>query len=358
MPTNSSTSNSKRPNAFLLALLVVCALRALELFALPIESFTFRSWEALVVRRLYFALPGPFYPDRTVDMIEEGDLAPHTPLAVKKHVVFTTDSHGYRKRPANDDRWDAVIVGDSFTAGATLTQDDTLSEMLEKRVHERFYPLAPASIGYFLDAERFKNNQPKLVILELMETFIPSGVPADSAPFAVATTWKQKLLQPLLKPFPRLAVLVDRLDKGIIYANASAMLKRLLKKVPPAGNTPMLFRGDPGVLPEQVDGIARGIEAARAVVERRGMRFLFLPIPDKETIYWDLRPGIPKPDGLARLIARLKKDGLPVVDTLSAFEAARRRAPRDFLYHTDDSHWNPRGVALTADLVARELSLH
>ncbi|MBN1870875.1 MAG: hypothetical protein JW847_09905 [Candidatus Omnitrophica bacterium] len=44
------------PEAFLLALSAIMFLHGLELFVLPINAFTFRIWEALIVKRFYSAL--------------------------------------------------------------------------------------------------------------------------------------------------------------------------------------------------------------------------------------------------------------------------------------------------------------
>ncbi|MDI7259530.1 MAG: hypothetical protein QME90_06390, partial [Thermodesulfobacteriota bacterium] len=69
----------------------------IELFILPIDLFTFRVWESLVVRKYRNILAGPFYPNMEITKIEEGDLAHHTRFAVKKEVQWITDRYGFRK---------------------------------------------------------------------------------------------------------------------------------------------------------------------------------------------------------------------------------------------------------------------
>ena len=70
----------------------------IEVFLLPVDRFTFRVWEALVVRKFELLLPGPFYPNMRVSKEEEGDLAHHTKFAQKRRVDWVTDTHGYRHK--------------------------------------------------------------------------------------------------------------------------------------------------------------------------------------------------------------------------------------------------------------------
>ena len=55
----------------------------IEIFILPMDRFTFRVWEALVVRKFDLLLPGPFYPNMRVSKEEEGDLI--EPQVTKGH---------------------------------------------------------------------------------------------------------------------------------------------------------------------------------------------------------------------------------------------------------------------------------
>ena len=48
----------------------------------PLNTFTFRIWEALVVLERNSFLKGPFYPNQHLTMNEEGDLANGTPGAI------------------------------------------------------------------------------------------------------------------------------------------------------------------------------------------------------------------------------------------------------------------------------------
>jgi hypothetical protein len=47
----------------------------MKLFVLPIDFFTIRPWEAVIVRKMKMLLPGPFYPYMKINRIEQGDVA-------------------------------------------------------------------------------------------------------------------------------------------------------------------------------------------------------------------------------------------------------------------------------------------
>ena len=78
----------------------------------------------------------------------------------------------------------------------------------------------------------------------------------------------------------------------------------------------------------------------------RGLRFLFVPVPNKNSLYPTNMPGyVPAGErDLQRLLARLPEAGAAFAD-LTALFAAREET----LYYAHDSHWTVRGAALAAD---------
>ena len=78
----------------------------------------------------------------------------------------------------------------------------------------------------------------------------------------------------------------------------------------------------------------------------RGLTFLFVPAPNKNSLYPEHMPGfVPAEErDLPRLLALLREEGVPCAD-LSALFAARGET----LYYAHDSHWTVRGAALAAD---------
>lgn len=95
------------------------------------------------------------------------------------------------------------------------------------------------------------------------------------------------------------------------------------------------------------------LEGYKEALEDQDIRFVFLPVPNKENIYHGLFPNQKKPQYLSRLIAALQEKGVEVIDTQTAFDKAFQEGAQ--LYPCDDAHWNPEGVRITAELIAEAL---
>lgn len=344
---------------FLLPFIVAISI---ELFILPLDYFTFRIWEAVVVKKFKKILTGPFYPGIRLKKFEEGDLAHHTKFSIKKEVDWYTDRYGYRKKSEGDEYYPIVIVGDSNIAGSGLKQDDILSEVLEKRLNSKVYPMAPEGIGKFLKTKRFIKNPPEILIFEAVEREIfylsplkPTKRDKDEGEIIdkIKLLRENRLLQSI-------AITLDRIYKANMLNYIRANLRRALnfkhelnaKYIHPEFG-PIFFLQGPDankdVKRETLEKAVRIIKSYSEEIKKMGIRFIFLPIPEKENIFHELL-GTPRPVFLENLISELKKEGVETIDTQEAFEKAYKR-DHILLYQTDDSHWNENGVRLAATLI-------
>ncbi len=101
-----------KPISKLLLLLTPLVLwEIIEVFVLPIDYFTFRSWEAMVIGKVN-TLPGPFYPNQNIVKMEAGDQ--DKDKKPKKEVHWVTDEFGLRNRPNQtlNGQYDIVLIGD------------------------------------------------------------------------------------------------------------------------------------------------------------------------------------------------------------------------------------------------------
>jgi len=102
-------------------------------------------------------------------------------------------------------------------------------------------------------------------------------------------------------------------------------------------------------IPEnQLSQVTQTIKAYHDFFQRRGIRFIFLPVPNKESIFYESL-GTRRPVFLKRLISRLKVLNVETVDTQEAFEQAFEKDV--LVYQKDDTHWNAEGVRIAAGLV-------
>ena len=157
-------------------------------------------------------------------------------------------------------------------------------------------------------------------------------------------------------------VFLDRLYKMNMFRYLRATLRRMFsERQETALNLadtrfgPILFfrgaKANEDVPKEKLDQVVQTIKSYDDLFKSRGIRFIFLPIPEKENIFYESL-GTQRPVFWEQLVARLKELGIETVDVPRAFEEEYRKNST-LLYLPDDTHWNPRAVQLAADLTAR-----
>lgn len=332
----------------------------IELFVLPMDYFTFRVWEAVVVRKNRDFFSGQFYPNMEITKIEEGDLAPYTRFAIKKKVRWMTDRYGYRKKNTDIRKHQIVIVGESNIAGSSLTQEEILSEVLEDKLKVSVYPYAPVGgINSFLKEKRFMENSPDIVIFARIEREL---LDLDSVKPMREKKWFPKYKQRIQKNqiIQSLAIQLDRIYKMVMLHYLQASLRRGISTPKHLGPNPIssqygpIFfnegqRANEVVSKEKLNQTIQIIISYNNTVRSRGIRFIFVPIPNKENIFYEYLET-KRPLFLEQLISELKSYGIETIDTQKAFEEAFQKK-QVLLYHTDDTHWNANGVKLTAELI-------
>jgi alginate O-acetyltransferase complex protein AlgJ len=350
---------------YFIFLLPFLAVVLVELFVLPIDFFTFRVWETLVKQHSFGILQGPFYPNMTIVKTEEGgDLKPSPTCAVKKkNVVWQTDAYGYRKAASATRKYPVIIVGDSNTAGSGLSQTEMLSEVLENRLGKSVYPLAPESAKYIFKHELLTQTKPEVIILAYMERGILTGNYKISPHADFRNLSAGDSILWAIKLDPAIQFLAITLDRAL-KANMLHYLKARLnsKPVPPTGQAagnpcPILFLQGAKANQDIPDDSRRqavlNIKRLSDFFTDRDIRFIFLPIPNKENIYYQSL-GTARPVFLEKLIGELRTLGVEVIDTQQAFEEVTRQTSAH-LYHRDDTHWNREGVNVAAGLIEEAL---
>ena len=335
-----------------------------ELFVLPIDFFTFRLLEALVVRKFESILPGKFYPNMNLIKEEEGDLGHHTKHTFKRSVQWITDSYGCRKKGSDRLGYEVVIIGQSETFGASLTQNEMLSEVLEDQLNVGVYPFAPAGVNSFLKERRFILHPPEIVIVSGVEKAI-LNLPPPRIPSVKKWAFYQDARNKVRRMrenrwIQSIGVFLDRLYKMNMVRYLRASLergfgdgdKRALNWADTKFGTILFFEGakaNRDVPEEKLNQAVRTVKAYHDLFKKRGIRFIFLAIPNKETIFYESL-GTERPVFLERLTRRLRELGVETVNVQPAFEKAFRE-DSVLLYQRDDTHWNGEGVKIAAELI-------
>jgi hypothetical protein len=109
----------------------------------------------------------------------------------------------------------------------------------------------------------------------------------------------------------------------------------------------------------QLEAWQRLLEARRDWAARRGIRYLFVIAPDKQSIYREYLPRSLQPRARAtsrldQLLAQLRDHSdLDVLDLRATMREARRE---DRVYHRTDTHWNYFGAYYAYHRLATELA--
>jgi hypothetical protein len=331
-------------------------LTLVEAICFPLETFPFRSWESLSVRKLKWAFPGPFYPNRHLSRTEVGDLGNGTAYAVPHSVEWFTDDYGFRNRQTRDaNELDLVIIGDSFVAGTGLTQDDQLSEVIERQYGYHTASYAPANLKHFSRDPRFASKLPSVVIFAAVERTLP-GI---AEPGRSKAGFQQQVTR-LGTDYESLMCALDRLVAPQMFYYLQARLRPEPRRLIIASDQPqLLFLSDhqreSAATADVQSRVLEKIRRYHAWVKERGSRFVFVPIPDKEYCHAESLPLRTWPSILPELVANLRSDGIEVVDLAPLFRQTIARDPSDPLYQLDDSHWNAHAVRLAAEQIANRL---
>jgi hypothetical protein len=323
---------------------------------LPASVWTYRAWEAL---RVYNSrLPtgfGPFYPDYKLRMTEQGDLAHHTRFSLPKKVVWETDELGFRNRPNTKDRpIDILLIGDSFIAGTSLDQDQTLSEQLKQLSGKNVYQIAPSRIEEFDKMRRLNLiPKPKMIIFSPVERNLN-----QLSCVAKYTISKKELKRIRLSEhalIQQFSVLYDKWQKNASYQYIKSRVDGLTGFGTPSTVKPGFFflRGKKQMPPNKFnyDKIVAAVKSFKNYCDSLGIAFVFVPCPDKESVYFEFVPFSKQPSTLLKLDSMLVANNVNTVNTLTLFTTNKGK---NLLYSYDDAHWNAAGVRVVAAEIMRK----
>lgn len=321
-------------------------------FAVPINFWSFRSWEALA-KFDKNASVGPFYPNQTLEMAEKGDLAHSTNYAIIKNTIWRTDSLGFRNNEVPR-QIDILFIGDSFVAGTSLSQDQTISSQVEQISGKKTYQMAPGTIESFTELLQLGLiPKPKVVILSVVERNIPLLKPIQEKP---PETWKKILAQNAF--LGTTTMYIDRLSKNSAQKKLNALISedRAVSHQSPVDPKFFFYEGFSAKIKyddAKVNANTDTIAAYKAYFNRMDIDFVFLPMPNKESVYYEFVPYEKQPDFLYALDKSLVEKKIKTVNTLALYN---KNKPTKLLYFPDDSHWTPEASKLTAEALVKYFS--
>lgn len=314
--------------------LLVLTWQAVELFVLPISTFTSRVYETLVGTKVIpeYQL-GKFYPNQHVAMWESGDKEGFRwSRKGKKFNEWFTDSYGFRNRPRSSPiaRYDIVVTGDSMIAGSFLDQGDTLPEVLEKLCSCATYNFGSMNErDRYLADPRFRKAPPKLAIFETQLSYMN----VEPNPWTPRSTEQFATKDPEVST--DLLVLLDRLYKQPFYRWLRSRLNTVRDRPP---NWNRRLRGKE-LLKSNFESIIR----MRDILRAHGTEMMLLLLPTKDR-------------SLDRLPPMLEEAGLPVVWFPPTAEHPHG-ADFEWFFHKVDTHWREPAVRHVARLIVDKMKV-
>ena len=111
----------------------------------------------------------------------------------------------------------------------------------------------------------------------------------------------------------------------------------------------------------ETNRIVAEIAELRQYALEQGTELLFMPIPSKETVYYEKVPYREgpgrvrsEPVALRAIVEQARSVGIPTIDLQQAYTLSRVHSDA-LLFFSDDTHWSPLGVAIAAREAAPRL---
>jgi len=347
--------------------------------AIPARWVTFRGWEAA---ELMATREGGFAPNVSYDNpASYGDLANMANLPGMREYRrerLTTDSRGFRNSIPLSSPPEMVLLGDSFAVGSGVDDPDTLNAHIHAMAKVPIYNASHFStriqrITWLLDQIGVRKGT---IVLVVSGT---NGVPEWPEVTNEVDRFRQGLERILPTEQAEQAFNYTRgLRHLIYYAPLRVMSKRVVralwndKLLPnPDAKHAVIYELKNGKQMLFLPSAARSYEhpdppnpgyalALNKALVAKGHSLIVLMVPDKYAVYAPLmREARPAPRGRSyfdRLDASFKEAGIRSINLTTIYQAkaAEALAQNQYLYWSDDTHWNGRGIRIAAEAVIAE----
>ena len=297
---------------------------------------------------------GSFYPNFKLVMKEEGDLAHNSNKALVKNTFWQTDKIGYR----NDNFFydpDILLIGDSFIVGSGLNQSETITNKISKKLGNKVkvYNMAPSSLRKFdILYQKGIIKKPRIIIYSIAER----NIPETFISYKQLNRWNRIIENMIVFCTNDLNIKFDRMIRfySVEWLKSRIQGNKGHVVVSPV-DSDMFFLYGKHRLSHSLQDLKKtlaSIISYKEYCESNNIDFLFLPMPDKETVYYDFVPLDSQPDYLLKLDSLLKENGISTINTIKLYNKERTNN-NILLYHYDDTHWNPRAVEIVADEIIK-----
>jgi hypothetical protein len=324
---------------------------------LPVTTFTYRHWEAISFKTKIPAINN-LYPNIKSSMAAEGDLCHHTNNSILKNETFITDKLGYRNDTFIDNA-DIIFLGDSFAGGCSLNQNDLISYRVKARCNNAYkiYNMAPGSFSTF---DRLIKTgvikKPKLIIFCSSERSVPERI----VPYHLNSISKIKNAVNKMFGTGNINVYIDKALKQFSIEWIRARIHQYKGVGIPSYKDPRMFflNGADQQYPQKdLYETESVILSYKKYCDSSDINFMFIPMPNKETVYYELVPFKKQPDYLFQLDSLLRTANVETINALKIYNNFRDTS-QAILYHRDDTHWNGNATDLISKEIVKKINAH
>jgi len=319
---------------------------------LPITTFTHRTYDAI-----FFNSKTPtyttMYPNSTSIKFAVGDLCHHTENQIFRNEFWKTDKFGFR----NDkfiQKADILFLGDSFFLGTGMTQDDLISNVIQQKTKGNYsiYNMSPSSMTEFDKYLRLKKiGKPKVLFFSHVERTLPCDLEISKNKTLLESNWLTNVMAK--KEFN---VFLDKIVKQFSLNWLRARLNGSKGKGIKSKRKNLYFLNGCNQIytKSYVSDMKNKIVTYKNYCDSLGIRFVFIPMPNKETVYYDFIGLNKQPKMLLELDSILNFEHIETINTLKIYNNFRKNSnDKQLLYQLDDTHWNSKGI----DLISKEIIL-
>lgn len=253
--------------------------------------------------------------------------------------TVTADDDGFRARRYEADSYPIMVSGDSTIFGSGLSDDETLPWLLAEELKTPVFNAGRTTLGNALAHPAMRGTE--VVVDGWTERDINPRLLQERA-IRVASEFRPFAPRKLSYMEAVRNVPPQRYSLPLIGWNVAKRIYRDIEVISDGGEQPYTFLRHV-MYAADLDHTVSLIAERDRIIRGLGKRYVFLPIPAKQTIYADNVDEYTR-NFIPTLVGRLRAQGVEAVDLATPFEAEKDRE----LFHAYDTHWNAAGTRLAA----------
>jgi len=264
-----------------------------------------------------------------------------------ERVTVTTDSDGFRSTRYEAENYPVAVAGDSTIFGTHLNDSDTLPWRLSEAIETPVFNAAQTNMSNILAHPKLGDIQVFIDVLTERSVF-PRILEKRE------TSIRKMDFQPLARKSLNVLEAVgeippQRYSLPLIIFNNMGKMAGDFKAWRKGGEQPRLYMRH-HMLSSELNETVAIIAARKRAFDPLGIRYVFVPIPAKQNLYADDVDDYTR-NFLPVLFERLRAEGIEYVDLDTPFRAHKNEE----LFYAYDTHWNKKGTALAAKVIAEQL---